>query len=140
MRKGGFVTKVLQWARQQETLRLVVDQVSNPTWARALAEITTHLLVKAGEDPLEWVESKAGLYHLAGSGTASRFEWGQAILELDPRRGEQTVRKLHPALTADFPTSAARPLYSALDCTKFDQTFGLRLLDWRQSLALAMEL
>ena len=30
MRQGGFVTKVLQWARQQEVMRVVDDQVSGP--------------------------------------------------------------------------------------------------------------
>ncbi len=40
MRQGGFVTKVLQWARQQEVMRVVDDQVSGPTSARMLAEIS----------------------------------------------------------------------------------------------------
>ena len=43
--QGGFVNKVLQWARQQETLRMVSDQVANPTWARMLAEITAQVLI-----------------------------------------------------------------------------------------------
>src|SRR5689334_4185705 len=43
---GGdsFVTKVLEWSRRQETMRVVNDQVSNPTWARVLAEISTQVL------------------------------------------------------------------------------------------------
>jgi dTDP-4-dehydrorhamnose reductase len=31
LRQAGFVSKVLEWARQQETLRIVSDQVANPT-------------------------------------------------------------------------------------------------------------
>jgi len=44
-----------------------------------------------------------------------------------------------PALTSEFPTPAARPLFSALQCEKFTRVFGLRLPPWEQSLRLAMQ-
>jgi dTDP-4-dehydrorhamnose reductase len=50
------------------------------------------------------------------------------------------TRELVPALTADFPTPAQRPLYSALDCEKFYTVFGLRLPAWQETLKLAMEI
>lgn len=139
LRRDSFVTKVLSWARQQPTLRLVSDQVSGPTWARQLAEITALLLSKAGRDPIGWLTERAGLYHLAGSGYCSRLEWGQAILRIDPKSEEQVTREILPALTADFPTPAQRPLFSALDCSRFTQAFDLRLPDWQDTLRLAIE-
>jgi dTDP-4-dehydrorhamnose reductase len=138
LRRDGFVSKVLGWARANETLRVVSDQVSNPTWARLLAEITAQLLARAGEDFLPWLAARKGLYHLAGEGFASRFEWAKLILELDPDRGEQKVKQLIPALSSDFPTPAQRPLFSALDCKRFQDTFGLQLPDWRSALKQAM--
>jgi dTDP-4-dehydrorhamnose reductase len=45
---------------------------------------------------------------------------------------------LLPALTADFPTPAERPLFSALDCSKFERTFGLKIPHWKTALELAM--
>ena len=138
LRRDSFVTKVLSWARQQPSLRLVTDQVSGPTWARQLAEITALLLAKAGSEPLPWLAERAGLYHLAGSGFCSRLEWGQAILKLDPHPEEQLTREILPALTAEFPTPAQRPLFSALDCSRFTRTFDLRLPDWHAALRLAM--
>jgi dTDP-4-dehydrorhamnose reductase len=138
LRRDSFVTKVLGWARQQEILKVVDDQAANPTWARLLAEITALLLARAGADPAGWLSERAGLYHLAGRGRASRLEWAQAILEQDPRRSEQKVLQLLPAKTADFPTPATRPLFSALDCTRFETVFDLRLPEWRAAMALAM--
>ena len=85
MRRDSFVTKVLRWAHSQDEMRIVEDQVSNPTWARALAEITAQLLAKAGPDPLPWLSERRGLYHLAGRGFTSRLEWAKAILRNDPR-------------------------------------------------------
>jgi dTDP-4-dehydrorhamnose reductase len=138
-RQGGFVTKVLQWARSQPELRLVTDQVGNPTWARSLAEITAQLLARAGQPPFDWLRERKGTYHLAGLGSASRFEWAQAILACDPRSQEQIVTKILPALTAEFPTAAVRPLYSALDCSLFGETFQLQLPPWQEALRLAMQ-
>jgi dTDP-4-dehydrorhamnose reductase len=139
LRRDSFVTKVLQWARQQRTLRVVTDQVANPTWARMLAEVTAQLLARAGADPVGWLRERRGLYHLAGDGYASRFEWAQVALQFDPRREEQVVETLQPALTADFPTPAQRPLFSALDCSRFTAVFGLRLPPWEEALRMAME-
>jgi len=137
-RRDSFVAKVLQWSRKNENLKIVSDQVSNPTWARMLAGITALLLAQAGPDRVGYFNEKRGLYHLAGSGYASRFEWAQRILENDPHKDEQITRALEPAATADFPTPAQRPLFSALDCARFEQTFGLRLPEWQAALRLAM--
>jgi dTDP-4-dehydrorhamnose reductase len=138
LRRDSFVTKVLQWSRQQTSLRIVSDQVGNPTWARMLAEATAQLLAKAGPDYYGWLEAHSGLYHLAGSGFTSRLEWCKAVLRLDPQRDQQTAHQVLPAYTRDFPTPAQRPLFSALDCDLFSRTFGLRLPDWEQALQLAM--
>lgn len=139
LRRDSFVTKVLQWSRRQPSLRLVTDQVGNPTWARALAEVTALLLARAGRDVAGWVGERAGVYHLAGDGCASRLEWAEAILRADPHPEQQTARQVLPALTADFPTPAQRPLFSALTCDRFSEVFGLRLPAWEAALQLAMQ-
>lgn len=138
LRRESFVTKVLEWARKQPVLRIVDDQIGNPTWCRMLAEITAQLIAKAGPDPVGWIGERRGLYHLAGSGQASRLEWAREILSLDPKKSEQVVQELLPAKTGDFPTPARRPLFSALNCDLFDKTFGLQLPDWQEALELAM--
>lgn len=139
LRQGGFVMKALEWAHTQKTLRIVADQIGSPTWARILAETTALLLARAGDNFLSSLAEHKGLYHLAGDGYASRLEWTKAILKLDRKRDEQIVEKILPALTSDFPTAAQRPLFSALDCSKFEQTFNLRLPPWQTALELALD-
>ena len=85
-----------------------------------------------------WLDERKGIYHLTGAGSVSRFEWARAILDLDPRRNEQIVEELRHALTAEFPTPATRPLYTALCSERFYDTFGLWLPGWRETLELAM--
>jgi len=137
-RRASFVTKVLEWSRQQTTLKVVSDQVSGPTSARMLAEITALLLAIAGDHPQEWLGERSGLYHLAGDGYCSRLEWARQILAFDPNKHEQTVTEVIPALTSDFPSPATRPLFSPLDCSKFKETFGLSLPAWQDALKLVM--
>lgn len=138
LRGNSFVNKVLGWARKNETLKIVNDQISNPTWARTLAEITSLMLNHNKVGLLEIIRERHGVYHLAGEGYTSRYEWAKQILANDPDRIEQLVQTIEPALTEEFPTPAVRPLFSALDCTRFKTTFGLQLPNWNSTLKLAM--
>ena len=139
MRRDSFVTKVLRWARTQAALKLVNDQVSGPTWARMLAEVTSQLITQARDDLQGWFLEHHGLYHLAGLGHCSRYEWGQQVVRLDPHKEQQVVHELVPVESAAFPTPARRPFFSALNCDLFSHTFGLQLPDWKIALKLAMD-
>ena len=139
LRQGGFVRKVLEWARRNPDLRIVSDQVGSPTWARALAEVTAQVLAMGMPDPAGWLADRGGLYHLGGRGSVSRLEWARKILEFDPHPEEQVARGVGEAFTREFPTPAQRPLYSPVDCTLFADTFGITLPDWEEALRLAME-
>lgn len=138
LRRPSFVSKVLDWSRKNKTLRIVSDQISSPTWSRMLAEVTAQWLtgliaaerIKNHETP--------GVYHLSASGAVSRYEWAKAILALDPDSEDQIAREVLPAASGEFDTPAARPLYSALDSSRFQERFDLSLPDWYSSLQLAM--
>ena len=132
--RSSFVTKVLEWARKQEVMSVVDDQISNPTWAHRLADITSRLL----NLDARFLRERRGLYHVAGNGYASRLDWARKIIDLDPNKQEQKVREIRPARTSDFPTPAQRPLFSALDCSLFQSTFEISLPRWEADLQLAM--
>lgn len=140
MQQGGFVRKVLAWARSNPEVRIVCDQVGSPTWARALAETTAQVLAMGNSHPIGWLTDRKGLYHLGGQGGVSRQVWAQKILEFDPHPEEQLAQEIKPALTSDFSTAATRPLYSPIDCTMFADVFGICLPNWELSLQLAMDL
>jgi dTDP-4-dehydrorhamnose reductase len=122
---------VRQWAQKHETLRIVDDQVSSPTWARTLAEIIAQIMAQGRGDLIGYLSDKVGIYHLAGGGDCSRYEWAQAILATDPHPEMHVVKELIPAKSDEFPTPAQRPLVSILDCEKIINTFQLELPDWK---------
>ncbi len=139
LRRESFVTKVLEWAQQPRALRIVTDQVASPTWCRLLAEVTAQVLVVAGHAPKEWLEERKGLYHLAGAGYASRFEFARAILANLPPGAANRAEEVLPASSDEFPGLVRRPRNSSLDTNKFESTFGMNIPAWEVSLRLALE-
>ncbi len=138
LRRDSFVTKVLQWAKQNETLRIVDDQISNPTWARMLAEISALMLARAGLNPYEFISNHAGLYHLAGDGFCSRFEWAKMIIAAGQQKQVGILKEILPAKSTDFPSPAARPQNSSLNCQKFFDHFQLKLPNWQDTLHMIL--
>jgi len=138
MRGNSFVNKVLGWSRKNKTMKIVNDQISSPTWARTLAEITSRIFTQNKIDIFERTRERHGVYHLAGIGYTSRYEWAKQIVACDPNRTEQLVQTIEPVSSDEFPTPARRPLFSALDCNKFIQTFHLSPPKWEESLQQAM--
>jgi len=140
LRRPCFVTKFLQWARQHKTLHIVEDQISGPTWARTLAEATAQVIAQGQHQPVEYIKTKQGLYHLTGKGSCSRYEWAKSIIKWDPNKEEQVVESILPAASEEFPTPARRPHTSALSNQKFTKTFNLNHFPWEKVLQLMLQL
>ena len=111
-------------------LRVVDDQITSPTWTRALANYTTDLLACAYENGREWLRPRSGTYHVAGGGYCSRYEFVRHIAT----RLRVPKSRLEPVPTAEFSTPAKRPLFSVLDCTHTHETFGLTMANWGSHL------
>jgi len=126
----NFVRSMVDLGQQRDTLSVVADQHGNPTSALDLADA---ILVVARR----WTTGdRTGLgqtYHLAGTGLASWFDRALAVQHELARHGASSARVI-PITTADWPTPAARPAYSALDSTNFTRDFGTTMPDWRASL------
>lgn len=139
LRRDNYLKKVLHWIRSHPVVRVVTDQVGSPTSARMLAEATAQVLAMSRGSVLEWVASRRGIYHLGGEGGASRYQVAEEIIRSDPHPEEHRLERLEPALTRDFPTPAARPLYSVLDCSRFRNEFGIGLPDWKTALRMVLD-
>jgi len=135
-RGQNFMLTMMRLAREREKLRVVSDQMGCPTWSRMIAEATAPALrqtVAAG-DPGAFT----GTYHMACSGVTSWHGFAQAIVNLMPGEGKK-CRSVDAILTADYPTAAKRPAYTALSCEKLKRTFGLQLPHWEESLKQVLE-
>lgn len=122
----NFVRTMIDLGQQRDSLSVVANQHGNPTSALDLADAI--LLVAR-----RWsTGDRTGLgqtYHLAGTGIASWYDLAVAVQE-----EAGTAAQVTPITTADWPTPAERPSYSALDSSKFARDFGSNMPDWRASL------
>lgn len=128
----NFVLTMLRLAETRPELGIVDDQHGNPTSALDIAEaclaIAPRLVAAPADDPV-W-----GAYHYAGCGTCTWADFAEAVFaEAGPRIGGK-VPKVNRIGTKDYPTPARRPANSALDCGKFERTFGVATVPWREAL------
>lgn len=126
----NFLNTMLRLAGERDTLRIVADQIGGPTWAGAIAEATGRIvqqLATAQRDS----DDLAGTYHMTCGGRASWYEFACRIFELS---GQLERLRVEPIETHEFPTPAARPLFSVLSNDKLERTFGVRLDNWDDAL------
>jgi dTDP-4-dehydrorhamnose reductase len=135
-RGANFMLTMQRLAREREKLRVVADQVGCPTWSRMIAETTAHALryVRTPGD----ARDLSGTYHLCASGETSWHGFAKAIIDLMPPETRK-CREVEAITSAEYPTPTKRPAYSVMSCAKLENTFGLRLPDWRDSLRQVVE-
>jgi len=132
-RGGNFARTMLRLAKERETLGVVADQHGAPTGAELLADATALALYRiaalAGE-----AQGLSGTYHLAASGDTSWHAYARHVLAQAQAHGavlKTGPEAVQPIAASAFPTPAARPANSRLDCSKFCASFKLVLPDWR---------
>ena len=135
-RGSNFLLTMRRLAREQETLRVVRDQVGCPTTSRLIAEATALALAQAHRP--DRAARCTGVYHLCCSGQASWHDFARAIVDQMPA-AERKCRTVEAITAAEYPTPAKRPAYSVMSCAKLQRTFGLALPDWRDALGLVLE-
>ena len=125
--KSNFVKTMLRLGKEREELKVVVDQVGSPTWAKDIATAITHLLINVDNPP--------GIYNFTNSGVASWFDLTKAIFEEAKISGiPLKIQRVIPITTAEYPTPAVRPAYSVLSGQKISQQLGYIPSYWRDSL------
>ncbi|GAP39479.1 dTDP-4-dehydrorhamnose reductase [Flexilinea flocculi] len=142
MRGNSFVTKFLEWAKKYETIRIVDDQIGNPTWARFVAEATAAILSQAiiAEKPLyNWFAERNGIYHLTSGGEASRYDWAKRILDFFPQNENFIINEILTAKTIEFYTPALRPPFSVLNCDRIVKSFNTSVTHWENQLRLCLQ-
>lgn len=122
---SNFVKTMLRLGQTRETLTVVSDQVGGPTPARAIAQACLSIV-----DQVTQAADKSGTYHFAGAPDTNWADFARAIFA---KTGGRTNVTDIPA--SAYPTPAARPANSRLDCTTLETTFGISRPDWAAGLA-----
>jgi dTDP-4-dehydrorhamnose reductase len=130
---NGFVATLLRQLNESRPVRVVTDQVGSPTWSQSLADSTAGILrTVATPTDFRVPRDDWGVYHLGGSGEASRFEIAQEVISA--RAISASAPVVIPTSAAEFNAVAPRPAYSALFNRRAAERFGIRLDNWRVEL------
>ena len=124
------VSRVLS---EKGLMKVVTDQIGQPTWTKDLAELMiAHQNLNEGKRPR--------LVHATASGSCS---WYEFACEIALSLGYNPDQVISPITSEQYPTPATRPAYSVLN--NKNET-GLAISDWKQrwkaaaGLVLAEEL
>jgi dTDP-4-dehydrorhamnose reductase len=126
----NFVRTMLDLARKQDAVRVVADQVGNPT---AAADIADGVLAVARNLVEGHGDGRYGTFHMAAAGTATWAEFAAAIFTASANCGGPSARVV-PIASAEYQTPAQRPANSRLDCVKIAGVYGVSLPHWQSSL------
>jgi dTDP-4-dehydrorhamnose reductase len=122
----NFVKTMLRLGRERSELRIVADQIGGPTEARDIADALIAMAAACRRPGFaDW-----GIYHFAGLPNTSWYGFADAIFAQVP----EPRPRLMAIASGDYPTPAARPLNSTLDCRRIRAIFGLHQPDWRRAL------
>ncbi|WP_458373247.1 dTDP-4-dehydrorhamnose reductase [Pseudomonas laurylsulfatiphila] len=125
----NFLLTMQRLLQEKPELRVVADQIGAPTWAGTLANSTLALIEQwQAREVANW-----GIYHLTAQGETSWFGFAQAIGEALRQQGKPCAALL-PIPSSDYPTPAARPLNSRLDCSRLQRDWGVSQPDWQTAL------
>ncbi len=116
---NNFNKQVLNWASTKDSLSIVDDQTSSPTYSADLAFYSWKLIQTR----------QYGLYHLSNAGIASKYDQAKYLLEKTNWKGS-----LQRAKSSDFPLPAARGEFTKLDSSKLEKTIGCVLPTWQSGI------
>ncbi len=114
-----FPKTVARVLKEKGQIKVVNDQVGQPTWTKDLAEL---VLAHQDVDPTE----RPKIVHGTASGSCS---WYEFACEIALSLGYDPEQAIIPITTAEYPTPAKRPAYSVLD--NANET-GLIIGNWRE--------
>lgn len=117
----NFVKTMMKLMGEKDQLYVVNDQIGSPTYAADLADVIMQIISSGKWSP--------GIYHFSNEGVISWFDFATAIRDLT-----ESTCKVTAIPTTSYPTPAKRPVYSVLDKSKIDGTFGITPKDWKDSL------
>jgi dTDP-4-dehydrorhamnose reductase len=131
---SNFLRTMLRLGRERPRLTVVDDQFGAPTSAGELARGVRTVLNRLANCDSAPVES--GIYHMTCSGVTTWFGFAKAIFS--NAEGMVPTPEIIPIPSEQYPTPAARPRNSVLNCDKLEKTFGIRLAPWEGALAQVM--
>ena len=116
----NFVVRLIDALRAGRPLKAPADQTGTPTYAPCLADAVLELVDRGA----------SGVFHVAGSEAASRYEFARAAA----RAFGLDESLIQPVSTPELAQAAPRPLSGGLDISKAQALLQTELIGYREGL------
>ena len=117
---GNFVNTMIRLGNELDEVKVIADQITNPTATLDIARAICHFIKNKIDD--------YGLYHCVSRNSCSWFEFTEEIFKLSGI----SLDKLKKTFFKDYPFKARRPQYGILDTTKLSKYY--KMPTWQDAL------
>ena len=123
-KKNNFIYKIKKKINKNIPLLLPIDQIGSPTSTKFITKYLkkTIYLFKKGS-------IKSGVYNLAGSKPASRYDVGIYLNKILKKK-----TKINFYEYKNQKSKVKRPLNSKLNISKIEKALNIKLIDWKKDL------
>jgi len=122
--KTSFVEFVKSSLEKGKDIKIVTDQIGNPTHVGELAGVIWNLIES----------EKSGIYHVSGSECKSRFDWARDIADFF----NLDASNIQPIVTSELGQPAPRPLESGFILDKMIRDTGIQMSGIRAQLQIEL--
>ena len=128
---NNFVKTMLRLGQKHSELRVVCDQFGCPTAAADIAEAIISIISQMHTQSQE----RWGTYHFCSAESTNWAEFANAIFSVAKAiNSDYPSVKVIPIPSSEYPTKAARPGYSVLNCSIIENKFSIKPPLWLSSL------
>jgi dTDP-4-dehydrorhamnose reductase len=129
---NNFLKTMLRLGAERNELSIVRDQVGCPTYAQDIARTIIEIIPKLD------LKKNNSLYHYCGDNPCSWYDFANAIFEEAKTNNIKLKSKINSIETSAYPMPAKRPKFSALDCSKIENEFGVLASNWHEGIQRAL--
>ena len=126
-RGKNFVSTMIRFFNERDSLTVVDDQIGNPTYTLDVASLVLTIIQRNSGD--------FGIYHYACAGQTSWFNFASEIYRQAKIMGIVTKDVvIKPVSSTEFPTRARRPEWSVMNRERIVEKMGIELRPWQQAV------
>ena len=127
---ANFLKTMLKLGIARDELRVVNDQVGAPTAAADIAGAIHDIVRRLQTAPSP---DLFGTFHYTARGRASWYDFAAAIMA-EGRKFFPVKARIEPIPASEYPTPAARPGNSQLDCSKIESVYDIVRQPWENGM------
>jgi dTDP-4-dehydrorhamnose reductase len=124
--RQNFVKTILKKSQENSQLKIVTDQISNPTYSYDLAKVIINMIET---DIFKKINNETQIFHFSNEGSCSWYEFSKKIFEF-----AEVECNINPIKTIDYNRVANVPKNTSLNKDKVKEILNLKIPEWEDSL------